>query len=169
MFRKKRKRALKEISSTSKKSTFSDKASKDVDKEHIKVEKKKKKKEERPNKSIAKDQKDEDKATPPKKDVIKEEDESTITKNENSAVVEAAKKEASNLKRKVDRLYKKCVEEIEKLTSEHLPRKVKGGGTSKCQGERGLLVLSCRDTYFLEKRITYAFHIVTTNNLSPIT
>lgn len=60
---------------------------------------------------------------------------SQVSKSENSAAIEAAKKEASNLKRRVERLYKKCVEEIEKLTKEHLPRKVKGGGTSKCQGE----------------------------------
>lgn len=47
-------------------------------------------------------------------------------------MIEEGKKETHNLKRRVDRLYKKCVEEIEKLTKENLPQKTKAG-TGKCQ------------------------------------
>lgn len=53
-------------------------------------------------------------------------------KTEDGGNLEEVKKERDSLKRKSDRLHKKCIEEIEKMTKEHLPRKIKGGNT-KCQ------------------------------------
>jgi DNA mismatch repair ATPase MutL len=134
-FRKKRKRIAKEHSGAK---TSSQEKKKVVDKEsssQVEKKKQKKEKEESSKKNSSKDKAENKASSPAKEPSNKEDDVSHVTKSENSAVIEAAKKEASNLKRRVERLYKKCVEEIEKLTKEHLPRKVKGGGTSKCQGE----------------------------------
>ncbi len=50
---------------------------------------------------------------------------------EAKAKVDACKKDCTNLKRRVNRLYKKCVDEIKKMTQENLPRKGKKGGKSK--------------------------------------
>mmetsp|Transcript_16727 Transcript_16727/g.31696 ORF Transcript_16727/g.31696 Transcript_16727/m.31696 type:complete len:585 (+) Transcript_16727:80-1834(+) len=135
---KKRKRIAKEHSAVKSPSKEKKKV---IHKEtnHVEKKKQKKEKEESSKKSIAKEkekkekEKDGEKASAPVKESNKDDDVSHVTKSENSAVIEASKKEAANLKRKVERLFKKCVEEIEKLTKEHLPRKIKGGGTSKCQ------------------------------------
>lgn len=51
--------------------------------------------------------------------------------DESKATIDAAKKDCTNLKRRVNRLFKKCVDEIKKMTDEHLPRKARKGGKSK--------------------------------------
>lgn len=45
--------------------------------------------------------------------------------------IDLAKKDCTNLKRRVTRLYKKCIDEIKKLKDDHLPRKAKKGVKSK--------------------------------------
>ncbi len=54
-------------------------------------------------------------------------------KAEHKAKVDASRKEVTSLKRKSTRLYNKCVEEIQKMTPDNLPRKARAGGTAKCQ------------------------------------
>jgi vacuolar-type H+-ATPase subunit E/Vma4 len=51
--------------------------------------------------------------------------------SESRAKINEAKKECTNLKRRITRLYKKCVEEIKNMTAENLPRKSKKGAKSK--------------------------------------
>lgn len=144
--RKKRKRAPKDTSTAkgASKDKQSSKKSKTDDKDKDKDKKSGEKKKKTKNKD-----KDKDDASSSKKKTSKEKQgdgkskttpknsngESGKTlevKSEDAAKIEELKKESHNLKRRVDRLYKKCVEEIEKLTKEHLPEKMKAG-TGKCQ------------------------------------
>jgi len=46
-------------------------------------------------------------------------------------LMHVAKKEASELKKKSNKLYKKCVAEVKKLTEEHIPRKPRSAGKVK--------------------------------------
>jgi len=46
-------------------------------------------------------------------------------------LIDVAKKEATELKKKSNKLYKKCVVQIKKMKEEHLPRKPKSGGKVK--------------------------------------
>jgi len=67
---------------------------------------------------------------------------SSQEKEEMKARVDASRKEVTSLKRKSTRLHNKCVEEIQNMRDEHLPRKLKSGGTSKVavkipQGKNG--------------------------------
>ena len=57
--------------------------------------------------------------------------EKSLDGEETKSKIDLAKKDCTNLKRKVTRLFKKCVEEIKKMTSENLPVKSKKGGKSK--------------------------------------
>ena len=50
---------------------------------------------------------------------------------ENKAKIDTSRKECTNLKRRITRLYKKCVEEIKNLKAGHLPRKSKKKEKSK--------------------------------------
>jgi len=46
-------------------------------------------------------------------------------------LIDVARKEAAELKKKSNKLYKKCVVQIKKMKEEHLPRKPKSGGKVK--------------------------------------
>jgi len=83
-------------------------------------------------KQNSKDKADEGDSKTPTSTVKADDEELPTVNSEDNAKMEEAKKEAGNLKRKADRIYKKCVEEIEKMTEDNLPRKPKRG-TSKCQ------------------------------------
>jgi len=62
---------------------------------------------------------------PMKKTVVKVKEEKETLE---MTLINAAKKEASDAKRKSNRLFKKCVAEIKKMTEEHLPRKPRSTG-----------------------------------------
>mmetsp|Transcript_3944 Transcript_3944/g.5143 ORF Transcript_3944/g.5143 Transcript_3944/m.5143 type:complete len:701 (+) Transcript_3944:204-2306(+) len=53
------------------------------------------------------------------------------TSDDNKSKIDLAKRDCTNLKRRVNRLFKKCVDEIKKMNDENLPRKAKKGGKSK--------------------------------------
>jgi len=146
-FRKKRKRAPKDASSTKsaskdkktiKKAKVDDKEKKSVDKKSVDKKSKEKQGDGQPPKKKSTKEKQGDgkpKTSSSTKEKKKKEDEhekAKEAKSEQSPEIEEAKKDSHNLKRRVDRLYKKCVEVIDNLTKEHLPRKMKGG-TGKCQ------------------------------------
>ena len=152
--RKKRKRSTKSKDGTNEKDAKEKKAKKqkDTGKKTKKDDKSKKgddKKKAKDGKSTTpKKKKDDEPASPKKKSgeakakaspkktsdtsSVGSSKKATKVKTEDAGNLEEVKKERDSLKRKSDRLHKKCIEEIEKMTKEHLPRKLKGGNT-KCQ------------------------------------
>lgn len=65
-----------------------------------------------------------------KADVVKDK-EKDAKKTLKMTLIDAAKKEAAELKKKSNKLYKKCLVQIKKMKEEHLPRKPRSGGKVK--------------------------------------